>query len=364
MKSRFIVACAGSGKTTTIIKEALLASQSGRVLITTFTDENTEEIKRKFVEQIGYVPPNADILPWFTFEIRHLIKPYLLPIINVKIEGVEMVSNESAKYTSQENINHYLSQDNKLYSDKIALLAYKTIQQNKIKVLGRLNQIYSGIFIDEFQDFAGYDLEIVKEFMKNGFPVMIVGDPRQKTYSTHFSTKYRKYNDDKESFIDEKCNKYCVIDKDTLNISYRCPEKIIAYASSLFPEYPVSHSISSPNDTDGVFLVKGSEVLNFIKKESGTVQLRLNAKTHVYPGFRVMTFGKSKGSTFENVLIYPTQDIKNAILSNNFSLISSHLTKCKLYVAMTRAKHRVGIVVDEKDLLKLNNPNVLLWSLT
>ena len=362
MSNKFIVACAGSGKTTTIVKEALMAPQHERMLITTFTDENSEEIKRKIVAHVGYIPPNVDVLPWFTFEIRHLIKPFLLPIINVKIEGVHMVANESAKYTSQDNKNHYLDSGNKIYSDKIALLAYKTILQKRSKVLGRLKQIYSHIYIDEFQDFAGYDLEIVKEFMTNGFKVLIVGDPRQKTFSTHFSIKYRKYNDDKESFIGDECSKYCVIDKDTLNTSYRCPEKIIAYASTIFPEYPVSHSGFDQNESDGIFLVKKSDIPNFIKKEPGTVQLRLSAKTKVCSNCRVMTFGKSKGSTFENVLIYPTGDIKNAIISNNFSLISAPLTKCKFYVAMTRAKHRVGIVVEEQDIRKLKNPNVLLWS--
>ena len=75
-----------------------------------------------------------------------------------------------------------------------------------------------------------------------------------------------------------------------------------------------------------------------------------------------MTFGKSKGSTYENVLIYPTKKIKQAILLNDFSYIDAQMTLCKCYVALTRAKHKVGIVIENKDLKQLNNPNVKIWN--
>lgn len=92
------------------------------------------------------------------------------------------------------------------------------------------------------------------------------------------------------------------------------------------------------------------------------MQLRLNSKTKIDNTFKVMTFGKSKGSTYENVLIYPTKKIKQAILMNDFTIIDSHLTLCKCYVALTRAKHKVGIVIDDCDSSQLNNPNVQLWN--
>ena len=41
--------------------------------------------------------------------------------------------------------------------------------------------------------------------MKNDFFITIVGDPRQKTFVTHFSKKYKKYEDDKEGFIKNEC---------------------------------------------------------------------------------------------------------------------------------------------------------------
>ncbi len=360
MKNKFIIACAGSGKTTTIIKDTLQSSDS--ILITTFTDENCDEIRRKYYRINGFIPSNVEILPWFTFEIRHLINPFLLPYIKTDIKGINLVSNQSAPYTNQQSQNHYLDSNDRIYSDKIALLAYNTISERKDKIINRLKRLFKKIYIDEFQDFAGYDLEIVKELMQNNFPITLVGDPRQKTYTTHFSKKNKKYEDDKESFIRNECKKYCDVDSTTLNNSYRCPESIITYASRMFPNYTPSHSNSKSIEGDGIYVVLRRDVLKFLKQEEGTVQLRLNSKTRIDNTFKVMTFGKSKGSTYENVLIYPTKKIKQAILSNDFKYIDSQLTLCKCYVALTRAKHKVGIVIENIDLSKLHNPNVQVWN--
>lgn len=358
MKNKYIVACAGSGKTTLIIEDTLKFSDP--MLITTFTDENCDEIRRKYYKINGFIPANVTILPWFTFEIRHLINPFLLSYIKTDIKGINLVSKQSTLYTNQQSQNHYLDSNDRIYSDKIALLAYNTISERKDKIINRLKRLFKKIYIDEFQDFAGYDLEIVKELMQNNLSITLVGDPRQKTYSTHFSRKNLKYKDDNERFIRDKCEKYCDVDTTTLNNSYRCPESIITYASSMFPNYTPSHSSSESIEGDGIYVVLRCDILNFLKEE-GTVQLRLDSKKRINNTFKVMTFGKSKGSTYENVLIYPTLKIKQAILSNDFKYIDSRLMLCKCYVALTRAKHKVGIVIESIDLQKLHNPNVKVW---
>ncbi len=359
MKSKFIIACAGSGKTTTIINETL--ETSDKILVTTFTDENCDEIKRKYYQKIGFIPINVVILPWFTFELRHLINPFRLSFIDNDIKGINLVQSMSAPRTNQNSKNHYIDENDKIYSDKIALLSFKTLKEKGDRIFSRLRRLFKKIYIDEFQDFAGYDLEIVKELMENGFPVTLVGDPRQRTFSTHFSKKNKQYNEDKETYIRNQCSSLCDIDTTSLNYSYRCPEQIITYASLIFPNLPISHSNVPKNDNDGIYIVLKHDTINFIQQEQGTVQLRLDSKTKTNNNYFTMTFGKSKGTTHENVLIYPTQKMKKAILLNDFNYIDSNIIKCKFYVALTRAKHKVGIVMEDKDLKKLNNPFVKLW---
>lgn len=49
----------------------------------------------------------------------------------------------------------------------------------------RLARIYDRIFIDECQDFSGYDLEILDLLLRSPIPVHMVGDIRQATLSTN-----------------------------------------------------------------------------------------------------------------------------------------------------------------------------------
>ena len=46
---KLMIAAAGAGKTTFLVTEALKIHDK-KVLITTFTDENVREIKKKFIE--------------------------------------------------------------------------------------------------------------------------------------------------------------------------------------------------------------------------------------------------------------------------------------------------------------------------
>lgn len=75
MSNKLIIAAAGSGKTTHLVNEALKIKES-RVLITTYTEANEREIRKKFFELNGCIPNNITIQTWFSFLIQHGVKPY------------------------------------------------------------------------------------------------------------------------------------------------------------------------------------------------------------------------------------------------------------------------------------------------
>lgn len=50
------------------------------------------------------------------------------------------------------------------YSDKLSKFVFK-YEKSKGVVFDRLSRIYNYIFIDEVQDLAGYDLELIKAFI-------------------------------------------------------------------------------------------------------------------------------------------------------------------------------------------------------
>ena len=44
-------------------------------------------------------------------------------------------------------------------------------------------KFFSYVFVDEIQDFVGYDLEVIKKLHEVGCNMTLVGDPRQTTVS-------------------------------------------------------------------------------------------------------------------------------------------------------------------------------------
>lgn len=360
--NKLIIAAAGSGKTTFLVNEALKINDE-KVLITTFTDANENEIRKKFLELNGYVPSNITIQTWFSFLMQHGVKPYQSVIYDGKIKGLLLVNQKSGYkysfhgrpvyYKESELPHHYFSDSMQIYSDKIAKFVCKANEQVGGLVIDRLSRIYSNIFIDEVQDLAGYDLEIIKMLLSTKSKIFMVGDPRQVTYHTHDEAKYKKYSEGKiEAFILEQC-KGCKIeiDKKTLNKTFRNEEKICAFANSIFPEFePCKFEPKNETGHNGVFLIEPDDVNSYLEKYH-PVQLRDKISVAVNPQYPSMNFGESKGLTFERVLIYPTKPMLNWLLNHTKELPAQ--SKSKLYVAITRAIYSVGIVFNNKKKIEI-----------
>ncbi len=373
-KNKLIIAAAGSGKTTFIINEALKVKDD-RVIITTYTQANEEEIKKKIIEINQYIPNNITIQTWFSFLIQHGVKPYQGSAFNKEITGMILVSNQSGfrcmykgnplYFGEENNFNeYYFTKTNKIYSDKLSKLAIRCNEKSNGAVINRLARVYKHIFIDEVQDLAGYDLEIIKLLFRSTSNIILVGDPRQVTYLTHHERKYLqyKYGLIKEFVVNECGGINYKIDDTTLNTSHRNNEMICKFSSKLYPNYPPCNSSQTTTTThDGVYLVKSSDVNNYLDTYK-PMQLRFNIMTkginHNYP---VMNFGISKGLSFDRVLIYPTKAINDYLVNGTLKVLAKKRKKtdpdvmedafdiAKFYVAITRARYSVGIVYDYDD---------------
>lgn len=361
-ENRLIIAAAGSGKTTFLVNQAL--AQDGRVLILTYTISNEDVIKRRFFQKTGCLPSNITVQTWFSFLLQHGVKPYQgcindslfghdirgMLLVN-QASGLRYMNGSRPVYWGENDFErHYFTQDYKLYSDKISKFAFKCNIESNNAVIDRLSRIYDYIFIDEVQDLAGYDLELLNLFFKAPISVLIVGDPRQVTYLTHLERKYAKYQNGKiKEFIENEIGKdiVCAVDETTLNASHRCNQAICRYSSQIFPNLPETVSClccrQSSISHQGVFLVKPSKLKEYVQSFKVT-QLRWDRRTPVNPNIAVMNFGEAKGETFDRVLIYPTNDIRKWI--EDCSTILSESTRAKFYVALTRAKYSAAIVMD------------------
>jgi len=363
--NKLIVAAAGAGKTTFLVNEAIKL-KGERVLITTYTQANEAEIRKKLIEVNQCIPPNVTVQTWFSFLLQHGVRPFQGGLFEKEITGLILVNSQSGlKYTykgtpiyfseEKEFEHHYFSKEIKIYSDKISKFVFRCNETSKGSVIDRLSRIYSHIFIDEVQDLAGYDLELLKLLFKANTNTLLVGDPRQGTYSTNSSSKNKKFK--KAAIVNFFEDDSLGIETDTtsLTTNYRCNNSICELSNKLFPDMPPT--TSGNNETtnhDGVFFVKGSEVSEYLSSYSPT-QLRENVKMEVNKQYRVMNFGESKGLSFDRVLIYPTNPILKWLTNNEVELAPT--SRSKLYVALTRARYSVGVICnysDETEILGIN----------
>lgn len=376
-ENKLIIAAAGAGKTTFIVDEAF--HRTDNVLITTFTDENEAEIYDKFIKRYGYVPGNVTIQTWFSFLLEHGVRPYqgtcYKELFEKSINGVLLVNQQSGiKYKfwkggkeipvyyreDKEFIQHFFSGEMLLYTDKLAKFVIKANEKSNGSVIDRISRIFSTIFVDEIQDLAGYDLDIIKELFHSKASVFCVGDLRQVTYYTHSERKNKPYRNGMiKEYVLKECyqNDSIIIDESTLSSSHRNNKQICDFSSRLYSSFPQVQPCNCLNchpenvPHQGVYLVKESDVAEYLRLYN-PVQLRHSIKVVAESNYRCLNFGKSKGKTFGRVIIYPTKDIKEWLKNPKSNLADR--TRAALYVAVTRSRFSVAFVIPDKESPQYN----------
>jgi DNA helicase-2/ATP-dependent DNA helicase PcrA len=366
--NRLILAAAGSGKTTLIVND-VLANKTEKILITTFTLANEQSIRERLIKaNNGCLPTNVVVQPWFSFLIKNGVRPYRF--WDGRVAGMHLVTKASGFRYNLSNGNpvywgendffkYYFNSNMKVYSDKLSKLFFRCNKNSGGHVLKRLEKNYRHIYIDEVQDMAGWDLELIKLFLKSSINLTIVGDPRQTVYLTHHDKKYPKYDYGKiKDFIQIECTKLkCSIDETTLASSHRNSVEICALSSKLFPTLPACISkLNKTNSHTGIYFVRLKDVQKYCDVFH-PIQLRLRSDIKVYANTLYMTFGESKGLESEHILLYPTKDMLKWLCGENVNLKDK--TRAQLYVALTRAFFSIAIVV--KDTFKVTIDGITIW---
>jgi superfamily I DNA/RNA helicase len=364
--NKLVTAAAGSGKTTYIVRQAL-AVEKQRVLITTYTESNEVEIRRKFFEINGSVPGNVLIQTWFSLLIEHGIKPFQGMLFDWDVAGMLLVSQRSGfrgrdrqgrpMYWGEEDFRRcYFDRRNRVYSDKLSRLMIRCNEASDGAVIERLSRIYPFIFVDEVQDLAGHDLDILVALFQSPANVVMVGDPRQVTYVTHLEARYKKYRDGGiADFIRAELPRKvaCDIDLTSLMTSHRNSSAICELSSKLYPKLASSTACKCPDCRQpapidaGLFIVRRKDLPRYLETRR-PVQLRWSSTVEIASSdLPALTFGRSKGLGFDHVIIYPTKEMMDWLKDAQSPLKAE--TRAKLYVGLTRARHAVAVVYDSAD---------------
>lgn len=336
--NKVVVACAGSGKTTFIVSEALKIKDSN-VLITTYTNENIDQIKQSIIEQNGFIPHNIQVVPWFTFLLREGVRPYQNCMsASPRVESI-LFQNTLNRFHKKYD---YFTKNNYIYSQKLSEFVFECDKKSGGLVIKRLGKIYSHIFIDELQDFAGYDLNFFEELFKSSINITAVGDPRQSTFATNNSSKNSKYKGSKiYEWLQAQEQKGSVSIEERTDC-HRCNQIICDYADLLYPLLPKTLSKNSvTTGHDGVFLIQKDTIDDYIKEHT-PVLLRYDKRSKTFD-HTALNIGLSKGRTYDRVLVFPTKNMVEFIRTKDHTKAGDI---SKLYVAITRARHSVAFVVD------------------
>jgi len=343
-ENRIIIACAGSGKTSHLVDDAL-SNTDRRIVIVTYTNNNTREIIKRFGCLNGGVPKHVEVMTWFAFLLRHGTRPYQRCVYaEHRIESLLFVNQQSARGIAENDTKrHYFANGDLIYSDKIAKFVFKCEAECGRRVTSRLRQIYTDIFIDEFQDLAGWDLEVIHMLLQSGIRITLVGDPRQHIYSTNVSQKNKHYLGIKVVGLLEKWKQKGLCRIVPMNGTYRCNQAICDFANRLWPDMDDMAPLTDvKTEHDGVFLVAENAVGDYVERFRSQV-LRYDKRAQSY-GCVALNFGMSKGLEFERVLVVPTEPIRKYLETGELKHVER--SKDKLHVAVTRAKHSVAFVYD------------------
>ncbi len=374
--NKLIIAAAGSGKTTFLVEEAL-KQKDGKVLITTYTQANEAEIRKKIIEKNKCIPENVTVQTWFSFLLQHGVRPFQGVLFEKKIKGLILVNSQSGLkayrnpcqdckqkkivipncskckipiYYGENNEfeQHYFTKGLKIYSDKLSKFVFRCNERSNGNVIDRISRIYSHIFVDEVQDLAGYDLELLKLFFNCNSTILLVGDPRQGTYSTNSAAKNKQFK--KAQIVNFFSDKIENLAKDdtSLMTNYRCNKPICDLSNKLFPNFQATTPGNNiETEHSGVFFIKEQDIETYLQKFQA-LQLRDSKRTKVNENYSVMNFGEAKGLSFDRVLIYPTKPFLEWLKDNNSELADT--SRSKLYVALTRARHSVAIINNKENL--------------
>lgn len=357
-----MIACAGAGKTTKIVNESIQLTNIGKkVLIITYTNSNQKELVQKFVELKGVRRDLFIVKGWYSFLLEDIIRPYQCCIIPKRIKGIFLnsqnphrregrtISGTAEKIGKKYNPTHFLTNNHYAHTEFISKLACRVISESKVNISERIQSIYDRIYLDETQDFAGWDFDLLKHLAKSKkLEIHAVGDFRQTIYHTSSSPKAPF-----ESYDKLEAYKKMGFKVQDLNECWRSIESICKLADSIHVGQGYTPTISKIDNQsipshNSVIYISPDHIDNYVSQFDPLILRYSSGSGRILEKYKnLMTFGESKGLTADHVLVQPTQSILKFLKGEVNPFGDSSISQNKFYVAVTRARYSVAFIVSD-----------------
>lgn len=344
MPNILTLAVAGGRKTQGLVNHCKELPSSRKVALLTYTQTNQQEVKARLAAEAGHAT-GVEVMGWYTFLLRHFAKPFLrFKFPSERVRGFNF-DGRPGRFANGKS--RFMTADNKVFGCELGRLAFE-LMEAKPELLNRLENIYDEILIDEVQDLAGYDWEILRALLQSKIEIRLVGDVRQAVLSTNPRGQKNKkfgYAASLEWFLEREAERCLNIAYST--ITYRCRQEIASFSDTIFDASWAFPETTSENieetGHDGVFLLRSEHIYEYMSQFSPQC-LRNNVSSAKNLDLPFQNFKVAKGATFERVLVAPTKNIENFI-KNGTPLEST--AAASFYVAVTRAKQSIAIILDQ-----------------
>ena len=333
MDKRVVFAVAGSGKTKLIV-DSLDPDKTS--LIVTYTIDNLRNLELRIRREFGCLPTNIHLMTYFSFLHGFCYRPALS--YKLKTRDICFETPEFGSITPvATNYSHYRTKSGSIYSNRIAKAILKLGSVDY--VISRMAKYFDCLFIDEVQDLAANDFNLLIELCSADMDMLMVGDFYQHTYDTSRDGNVRQsLHKNYDSYIKSFEETGVSIDTQSLLKSHRCAPAVCQFVTERLGIAIESHR----NDQVDVELIEEKKRATEIISDNKIIKLFYQT-SEKYSCFG-KNWGKSKGeNSYQDVAIVLTAGAEKALKKpGEIKLAASTLSK--LYVAATRANGNLYLV--------------------
>lgn len=324
-----MLAVAGSGKTTYLISQLNLEH---RFLLVTYTRNNYEHLRRSILKKFGFFPENIKVLKYFQFLYSFCFKPYCG--LGIKAKGICFdLPPEWTRYKRGADA-FFKTQQGRMFSNRIA---YFCISNNVEHIKERLDKYYDFFFIDEVQDLAGHDFNLLLSIIPNSCEALFVGDFYQHTYETSNDGIVNKgLYDVYKKYLKKWKDAGVTINTGALAKTHRCSDEICSFVGNM------GIAIESTGEAMGhVFVLDKEDEVDAIVANDSIPKLFLDNSSRYRCAS--MNWGAAKGmDSFTDVCVVLNHTTQKLFQQGKLHELNAR-TKNKLYVACTRAHRHLYI---------------------
>lgn len=330
MGNCLMLAVAGSGKTSYLISQLNLEQ---RFLLVTYTRNNYQHLKRSIIKKYGFLPENIKVLNYFQFLYSFCFKPYCGLAIRPKGISYKAPPDWTRYHRGEDSF--YRAESGRMFSNRIACYCNT---KSAARIKERLDKYYDYFFIDEVQDLAGHDFNLLLSILPDRCQSLFVGDFFQHTFDTSNDGNVNHGLYDVYKRYLKKWKYVGVhVDTETLSRTHRCSAEVCAFVSEM------GIKIESTGEAEGhVYLLDTEEDVDTIVANDSIPKLFLE-KSNLYK-CTSMNWGISKGiDDFQDVCVVLNQTTQKLFEKGQLADMNPR-SKNKLYVACTRAHRHLYIM--------------------